>query len=133
MVKPATVRQTVRMPVRVAVVDDDADFRRVAVQLLCRRGYDVVGQAGSVEEARRVFEDQRPDAVLIDQHLPDGTGADLMLTLQRERSTMRTLLTSSDPEAIADPALASRFVLKERLASINLELYLGVTGTSGEG
>ncbi len=112
------------MSVRVAVVDDDAGFRRVAVLLLTARGYEVVGQAGDIRSGYEVIADARPDAALIDWRLPDGTGAELLAKLAELPSPPRVLITSSETEAGSDPRVAGAFVPKERLAEVDLGVYL---------
>ena len=54
-----------RSSVRVLVVDDAPSFRRVICELLSRRGYRVIGQAGSIAEAIELTERLEPDAVLL--------------------------------------------------------------------
>jgi DNA-binding NarL/FixJ family response regulator len=65
---PATART-----VRVVVVDDHAIFRSGLKADLDAR-IDVVGEAGSVDDAIRVIAEQRPEVVLLDVHLPGGLG-----------------------------------------------------------
>ena len=50
------------MCVRVLIVDDDVAFRDMIGAELAKRGYDVVGEAGSVAEARVVLPRLDPDA-----------------------------------------------------------------------
>ena len=62
------------MPCSVLVVDDDASFRDLAPRVLAAWGYEVVGEAGSVEEALARAAELSPDAALVDIGLPDGDG-----------------------------------------------------------
>ena len=63
--------------VRVVVVDDHILFREELVAIIrSEPGVDVVGQAGSVKEAVDIVNSLKPDVVLMDFSLPDGTGAD---------------------------------------------------------
>jgi CheY-like chemotaxis protein len=114
------------MVVRVAVIDDDAGFRRVAVMLLRVRGYEIAGEAGGVATGRELIDRERPDAALIDRNLPDGNGAELARALSAEGGrSLRVVVMSSDDAIGDDPALAARFIPKDRLASIRLGDYLG--------
>jgi DNA-binding NarL/FixJ family response regulator len=63
--------------IRVLIVDDHALFR-AGVRAEIEGHVDVVGEAASVEEAVRCIADQAPDVVLLDVHLPDGSGADVI-------------------------------------------------------
>lgn len=113
------------MVVRVAVIDDNAGFRRVVALLLRARGYELVGEAGDVAGGRELIGRERPDAALIDRNLPDGSGAELARELASDGGRpLRVLLMSSDDSAGGDPAVAAIFVPKERLASIPLAEYL---------
>ena len=59
--------------IRVALVDDHAMFR-AGVRTEIDERLDVVGEAGDVESAVRLVEQQEPDVVLLDVHMPDGGG-----------------------------------------------------------
>ena len=63
--------------IRVLIVDDHALFR-AGVRAEIESSVDVVGEAGTVAEAVRCIADQQPDVVLLDVHLPDGSGADVI-------------------------------------------------------
>jgi DNA-binding NarL/FixJ family response regulator len=63
--------------IRVLLVDDHALFRSgVRAELESR--VDVIGEAGSVAEAVDCVQRLQPDVVLLDVHLPDGSGADVI-------------------------------------------------------
>jgi CheY-like chemotaxis protein len=57
----------------VLVVDDQADFRRLARRILEAAGFGVV-EAASGTEALAAISELRPDAVLLDIQLPDLDG-----------------------------------------------------------
>jgi DNA-binding NarL/FixJ family response regulator len=59
---------------RVVLVDDHGVFRS-GVRAEIAEFVDIVAEAGSVAEAITVITAQRPDVVLLDVHLPDGSGA----------------------------------------------------------
>jgi DNA-binding NarL/FixJ family response regulator len=61
------------MTVRVFVVDDHELFRS-GVRSELRDGHEIVGDAGSVEEAIAAIRATRPDVVLLDVHMPGGGG-----------------------------------------------------------
>jgi CheY-like chemotaxis protein len=61
------------MTSRVLIVDDDETLRLVATRQLGRLGFDVnVAQDG--KQAVQVFEEFRPDLVLMDIHMPEMDG-----------------------------------------------------------
>ena len=58
----------------VVIVDDHADFRARASELLEAAGYEVVGSCSDGRSAVEVISAQRPDVVLLDVQLPDIDG-----------------------------------------------------------
>jgi CheY-like chemotaxis protein len=115
-------------PLRVLIVDDSAPFRRAARELLHRRGYVVVGEAGTAAEARDAVERVTLDALLVDVGLPDGCGFELAAALTRAQPTLAVLLMSADDPPAATERLrasgAQGFVLKSCLAAAPLERFL---------
>jgi DNA-binding NtrC family response regulator len=65
----------------VVIVDDDSSIRFAVRAFLQRHDYDVV-EAGSCAAAGEVLSRLRPDAVLLDFELPDGTALDLLPRLR---------------------------------------------------
>jgi DNA-binding NarL/FixJ family response regulator len=59
---------------RVVLVDDHALFR-AGVRSELEGRVEVVGEAGTVDEAVALIEAVQPDVVLLDVHMPDGGGA----------------------------------------------------------
>ena len=112
------------MPVRVLIVDDDPGFRALATDALVARGYEVVGEAGTIAAARAAVAALEPDAVLCDVNLPDGNG----LALAGELRPRRVLLTSSDADAAPGKLLArarAGFVAKPEFLVTDLRPLLG--------
>jgi DNA-binding NarL/FixJ family response regulator len=63
--------------VRLLLVDDHVLFREGLISLIAPQpDLQVIGQAGSVQEAIVVARTLRPDIILMDFALPDGTGLD---------------------------------------------------------
>ena len=81
------------MTPRVVVVDDHALFRSgVRAELESR--VDIVGDAASVAEAIDVVAATEPDVVLLDVHLPDGSGADVIAAVGPQHPSIRFLALS---------------------------------------
>ena len=77
----------------VVIVDDHGLFR-AGVRAELEGLVDVAGDVGSVEEAVRLIAEAKPDVVLLDVHLPDGSGASVVERVQAEREDVRFLALS---------------------------------------
>jgi len=103
---------------RLLVVDDHEVVRQGLVALLDRRpGFQVVAQAGSVQEAIAQARVQRPDIVVMDVRLPDGSGVEACREIRAELPETRVIMLTSfpDDEAVlsAIVAGASGYLLKQ--------------------
>jgi DNA-binding NarL/FixJ family response regulator len=103
--------------VKVLVVDDHEVVRRGVVDVVDADPFlTVVAEAGSVLDAIRRAAAVRPDVVVVDLKLPDGTGVDLVYKLREELPDVKcVVLTSFNDDEAVEAALAagaSAFVLK---------------------
>jgi len=76
----------------VLIVDDDANTREALAALATQEGF-TTATAGTIAEARIQLVRQRPDVMLMDLVLPDGTGIDLLVDLDDRGSTETILIT----------------------------------------
>src|SRR3954447_6855852 len=87
------------MPIRVLLVDDVAEVRRlIRTTLRFRGGFEVVGEAADGVEAVRLVGELRPDVVVLDLGLPDLAGREV-LTQVRDRSPDSKVVVFSGMEA----------------------------------
>ncbi|MGH2418763.1 MAG: response regulator transcription factor [Candidatus Limnocylindria bacterium] len=103
--------------VRILIADDHEVVRIGLASLLDRQpGFTVVGEARSGDEAVRLARQDRPDVVVMDIRMPNGSGIDACRTITSELSgTPVIMLTSyADADALfaAIDAGASGYVLK---------------------
>jgi len=89
-VEPTSIEQASQM--RILLVEDHDDTRRVLARLLAHFGYEVTLSA-SVEEALQAFRSQTFDAILSDIGLPDGTGYDIITEAKRTGDVHAVALT----------------------------------------
>ena len=83
--------------VRVLLVEDHASFREALASALARRGtFEIVGQAGSLAEARRALAEVRADVAVVDLTLPDGYGGDLIKELRQTNPHSQALVLSAN-------------------------------------
>jgi DNA-binding NtrC family response regulator len=74
------------------IVEDDEDSARMIAALVAREGHTVMC-AHSIAAARRMMAMKRPDLLLLDLHLPDGNGFDLLNDPEVVSDTMLVLMT----------------------------------------
>ncbi|HXQ82048.1 MAG TPA: response regulator transcription factor [Opitutaceae bacterium] len=81
---------------KIAIVEDERLFREV-LRKACAAdlGHDVVGEAGTGREALTVVPATIPDLLVLDIHLPDMDGLDVLRQLRRKRALLKALLISS--------------------------------------
>jgi DNA-binding NarL/FixJ family response regulator len=91
----------------VLIVDDHADFRAGVRRMLEAERFSVVGEAAGVSEALAEAERLSPEIVLLDVHLPDGTGFDVAERLAATNGRSPSVILMSAHEA-ADLAAALR-------------------------
>ncbi len=92
---------TPETPASVVIVDDH-DLFRAGVRSELEGVVDVRGEAASVEEAERVILAVDPDVVLLDVHMPDGGGVEVIRRVARHRPAQRflALSVSDSPEDV---------------------------------
>ena len=88
---------------RLLVVDDNPGYRRlVRLALEDDPGFEVVGEAGSAEEAIAAAADLPPDVALVDVLLPAGQGFRLPALLRDLVPSCTVVFTSAHPEGDLD-------------------------------
>jgi DNA-binding NarL/FixJ family response regulator len=86
--------------IRIVIVDDHVLFREGLATIIRQEAdIDVVGLVGTVQEAVEIVSTLKPDIVLMDFSLPDGTGADATRKIIQEAPDCKVVfLTMSDRE-----------------------------------
>lgn len=105
-------------PLRLLLVDDHEVVREGLAALLARRpAFQVVAEAGTVAEAMAAARRFRPDLVIMDVRLPDGTGIEACRDIRAELPDTRVVMLTSypDEEAVLAAILAgaSGYLLKQ--------------------
>ena len=85
---------------RVLIVDDHRLFRS-GVRSELERHLEITGEAGTVQEAVLAIEDGRPEVVLLDVHMPDGGGIEV-IRRAAERDLRPCFLALSVSDAAED-------------------------------
>ena len=80
--------------IKVLVVDDEPLVRRSTKRLLTDQGYEVL-TASTALEGRKAFEDARPQIVLLDVRLPDGSGLDILPELRKIDPSVQVVIVTA--------------------------------------
>ena len=83
---------------RIAIVDDHQLFRS-GVRAELEGLVEIVGDADGVDAAERLILDSSPDVVLLDVHMPDGGGVEVIRRVAPERPNTRFLALSVSDDA----------------------------------
>ena len=106
------------MALRIFLVDDHEVVRRgVRDMLEAEDDFEVVGEAGTVEEALSRIHAVSPDVAVLDVRLPDGSGVELCRELRSTHPNVACLMLTSfdDDEALFEAIVAGAagYVLKQ--------------------
>lgn len=123
------------MPPSVLIVDDHRIFREGVRNLLQQSGeFEVVAEAGAVDEAVALAALHQPDIVVLDLHLGETDGLTAIAPIRMRSPMSRVLVLSmNDDEHVVSHALqlgARGFVLK-KASSDDLRLALKAVAAGG--
>src|SRR3954470_19869377 len=106
------------VPIRVFLLDDHEVVRRGVRDLLeAESDIEVVGEAGTAEEAVGRIPATSPDVAVLDVRLPDGSGVEVCRDVRSVRPELACIMLTSyaDDEALFDSIMAGAagYVLKQ--------------------
>lgn len=123
------------MPIRVLLVDDVVEVRRlVRTSLRVRGGFEVVGEAADGGDAVRLAIQLRPDAVVLDLGLPDIAGQEVLSRI-REASPQTQVVVFSGMEGVDRRWIdenAAGYVVKDAEIDYLVDLLETVGRPTGE-
>lgn len=101
---------------RVLVVDDESDVRLMLRLALKVEGHEV-DEAGTGAEALRALNDTAYDGVVLDVHLPDISGWDVLQRIRRSptRSATPVVIVTADVSQRPGQETTSGFVVPEHV------------------
>ena len=89
---------------RILVADDSAEARALLAAQLTTSGHDVVAEVASGAEAVERAVALTPDVVVLDVHMPSGSGADAATVILRGLPGTGVVLVTGDPDAVLTDA-----------------------------
>ena len=96
----------------VIVIDDDEDTVRLFSEFLEENGIDVIGNGFNGSTAVKLFKETKPDVVLIDLNMPNGSGFYAIKKIQDIDPKARIIAVSAD----------SDYTTEEKLEKLNIPL-----------
>ena len=103
---------------KVLLIDDSELIGSKVLDLLSTvEAVELLGQAKSVKEGLRACEEEKPDIVLLDINLPDGSGIGLLKELKKRQPYIRVIMLTNS---------ADNFY-KHKCAELKAEYFLDKT------
>ncbi len=113
---------------KVLVVDDEESIHLLYKEELEEEGYSVYS-AMSGEEALKLFDEEKPDLVILDINMPGMNGIEVLRQMKEKRPHIPVILSSAYPEYKQDLAswasddyIVKSFNLDELKASVKKHL-----------
>jgi two-component system phosphate regulon response regulator PhoB len=128
---------------RILVVEDEPDIQEVLDYNLKRDGHEVT-LTSTAKDGLRLARDRRPDLVLLDLMLPDGSGTELCKTLRQDSAMrgVRVMMLTAKGEEIdrvlgfelgADDYIVKPFSVRELLLRVQSVLRRAGSEETGGG
>jgi response regulator NasT len=92
-------------PLKIVVVEDDANVRLFLKEALQKLGHQVIGEAATGTDMVRVVLETEPDVVVFDIHLPHLNGLDALQQIYRERVVAAVAITADRDQELVNRAL----------------------------
>lgn len=116
------------VPLSLLIVDDHAGFRSRATRALELDGFTVVGEGEDIASGVAAAAELQPDVVLLDVHLPDGSGIQEAPRFAEASPAARVVLISTYDEVDMDFAARQAgvvgFMAKAELSGRELQALL---------
>jgi DNA-binding response OmpR family regulator len=89
---------------KLLVVDDEQDIRDFAKSFFQKRNINVITASGGME-ALEIIEKEKPDLVLLDIHMEEMSGVEVLKQLRQNKNDIKVIMvTGVEEEAIVNEA-----------------------------
>ena len=89
----------------VIVIDDDKDIVRLFSELLEENGINVVGIGYDGKTALKLYKQTKPDVVLVDIMMPNGSGFYAIKKIQEHNPNAKIIAVTADMSSITEEKL----------------------------
>ena len=111
---------------KILILDDEKQIVDIVEKALIREGFSRIYKSYSIEQAFAMVNEKRPDLLILDVMLPDGSGFDLINRVRRSNNIPVIFLTAKDEDTDkliglglgADDYVTKPFVTKELILRI---------------
>ncbi|MFB5613135.1 MAG: response regulator [Nitrosarchaeum sp.] len=111
----------------VIVIDDDEDIVRLFSEFLEENNINVIGGGHDGITAIKLYNEKKPDVVLIDMMMPNGSGFYAIKKIQEINSKAKIIAVSGDTSSLTEeklsklnvPLIPKPFDMKQILSIIN--------------
>ncbi len=94
--------------IRVLIADDQKDIRLLLQKALISIGADLVGEAANGVEAIKLYQEKKPDFMLLDYMMPELTGEAVLKSIMAEfPDALIVMLTSIDDTEAVEQCIES--------------------------
>ena len=119
---------------RILLVEDHTSFRQTLAYVFDHQpGFQVVAQAGSLAEARRVMDGSEADLGVIDLSLPDGEGTDLIAQLREANPHFAALVLTASLDRAGHARAVEAGAASVLHKSADVDAILDATRRLGDG
>ncbi|MBE5861113.1 MAG: response regulator [Butyrivibrio sp.] len=106
---------------RILIADDTAFFREMLRNILKQSDYEIVGEATTGEQAVKMYEEKKPDLVILDINMPVMNGIDALTEIMTAHPDANVIMCSDQKQepmiVIALKRGAKDFVIKPFLST----------------
>ncbi|MBZ9634973.1 response regulator [Clostridium sp. FP1] len=90
--------------IKIVVVDDSPFSISILTEILTEKGFEVIGNASSLQETIEVVEDKRPDLVTMDMTMPGTDGLECTRAIHKIDPNIKVIIVSSmmDDEIVTE-------------------------------
>ncbi len=78
---------------RILLIDDESEIRKVFIQKLAGRGYEII-EACDGKEGLKLYHENRPDLVITDLVMPEKEGIETIIEIKREFPNVKIIAIS---------------------------------------